>query len=167
MQVETVLGDYTEWKKRNGYFNLLDYVTINCSIEQIALSSILFFPEINFVEGFAFAKQSKQNEFALQYIEQHDDRKAIERYVNCFFLESFFPPKNKKEKNMIVYVIQLLSDIWKMFFERKYPDTVFSIEVIPAIDKSLSPLPFRLMVTQPASSNCELYCTLSCSLTNS
>lgn len=128
MQVETVLGDYTEWKERNEYFSLLDYVTINCSIEQIALSSILFFPEINFVEGFAFAKQSKQNEFALQYIEQHDDRKAIERYVNCFFLESFFPPKNKKEKNMIVYVIQLLSDIWKMFFERKYPDTVFSIE---------------------------------------
>lgn len=92
---------------------------------QILLAGQLFFPEIVIESNCVFIKESRQYKFLQEYRNRFKDNTSLEKYINCIFLECWFPSETENIKELAEFIKQS----WEIHFQKKYPELNIVTEI--------------------------------------
>lgn len=124
------LADFQQWKVINDEdFSLIDYLYFNTSFDLAIAFTKLFWPDfIEYKNGIFF-----QDSFDVQIYNEWAETLGneifeIEKILNHRHMEDFFQSLEGVSDNNLLYLGQVIAEMWQARLNQVYPDRHFRVE---------------------------------------
>jgi hypothetical protein len=122
MLIDDMIPELKDWRRGNANFSIFDYIGLRCNYAQIIAISRLFFPELVFIEGCVFLRDSCQKSDIERFYNHAETAADFEKAMNFVCLKNLIPVKDERDGALVKEIVDLIKKSWSMYFEKEFKE---------------------------------------------